>query len=1153
MVLLKNRISSFVGFISICVLVLNLLSCEKKKSEWESLPKFAPHEPYESPFVARKVLLVRNVYGARSAISGNSSEEQSLNNTQSNIVAVVDNTCLTRVYTPESNSTALSFYFYRHPERNPIQKIQYYSFALSLPMTRNQISDWVNKDECIMGISDESVYQTNGFNDPLYSSHQQSYLDTVNFELSGINFYPGNLDSVKVAVIDTGVGTHADLGTSTELPGVIHREDMRSNYSKSAPECRAVPYTNEIPNNTHGTFVGGIIAAKSQNSLGVVGVARNAQLISLSVGDCNSRTTTTEIGNAMQRALELGAEVVNISMGGATSDDPALRNAVVSLLNRKAVIVVSAGNHYDDLRVKESYPAVYAKQYPGFITVGWGTPAGKLEEGDKETHGSNFSPEHVKILAPGTSIASTIATGATPQGYALLPGDFGVGQGSSFSTPIVTGAVAMTIGFLKHNGLSFDEQMVEYLVTKQGARNDSTLTNFIRNGAVLDLSKLGKLLKYLLDSGEVQQPINISNKNTYYNTTTKQAEITFSATWNLEATHFGARIGLFDVSPGCNYSAPCLIQDFGLPSNSGSMNYKLSRNELLPMLPDGSDPDLNIYVAVAIYYRVPNGDGKFKNNFGLDAVQKVNVRDFDFSTNASPFYGEVTNLRTDQQYLYVQGWACLQGNNKPASVEMIDEAGVPLTTSFSYSYSLMNPNHSVSFDFLGRRGGPFVAHSFSMRQTGRAVYKSGLEGNPLFFDKCRTLTIAHGFEFGFPLKDIIQKTLQGKKFSIRATSPRSAATKIKLKDQFNQEQFQFPEVNFQETVPSNVQLTRGEDTVLVSGSLCSVSPSPIHVELSFSRWNLQCRLKKVTDFPNFSDPCSLSTGDNCVPDVYDSEFTDRNVVADYYDSSTGFRRALGNLGLEKILLPLGRTLMDEHIRTYPTFWPNATVSTHVIPGHEQAYFDAVRAKQFREVLTGDLLDGIQVGHFHVQDRGPEVAPGNRKHLADRTGGSVNAVRRGYEMYWDWYDVGEDYTPSIVAYPLDKEKYIGDYIFRTYRVEKLMREVKKYETPIGAYSQMLGNDVIASGTHEGGGCGFRFPVSSRVDNISTLTPEINGEIQAFLKKNERPIENAKIDSVALAMQSVPFDIRFFQDGVMILHLLSDFGSRTVPVETFGRGK
>ena len=265
------------------------------------------------------------------------------------------------------------------------------------------------------------------------------------------------------------------------------------------------------------------------------------------------------------------------------------------------MIIAAAGNNYENLAVKESYPAVYSKQYPGFITVGWGTQDGNLEKGNQSTWGSNYSPDHVKILAPGTSIASTLVP-TTVAGYTSLGDGIGQGSGSSFATPMVSAAAALAIGFMKAHNLTFDERLIEYLLTEKGSHINPNLTSYVHNGSVLDLNKLGNSLKYLVDSGTSPQPIKVTNPSIHYDAPTQSAVATFGAEWNLDLTHYGARLGLFDAS--CGYSSPCLIQDYVLDGNIGSRTFNLTRNETLPILADPSDPDFKLPISVAIYYTI---------------------------------------------------------------------------------------------------------------------------------------------------------------------------------------------------------------------------------------------------------------------------------------------------------------------------------------------------------------------------------------------------------------------------------------------------------------------------------------------------------------------------------------------------------------------
>jgi hypothetical protein len=1105
------------------LLSVTLLSCARTETNEERNPAFAEREPYPSPFAQKRVQLSTESFSKPATAS-----EVPTTNAGLKIVMIAKNDCIDRQCA--SSPTSPSCLLVNHAERKRDLQTQFFPVKLTKQLSETELNQWISADSCIVGISNNQEYKTEVLDDPYYLSHQKTYLDTVKFQTSLARFKPEDLSPVRVAVIDTGIATHPDFGDAAALPGVIHREDLRSTSSKEAPECASKPFSLAQPNHPHGTMVSGVIGATAGNATGTAGIASNAQLLSFAVGNCNGQMSTTEIGNALLAASQRQAEVVNLSLGGRTGDDPAVRFSLIQLLNAKAVIVVAAGNSYLDLSAASFYPATYAAQYPGIITVAWGTPTGEIQLGNQVNQGSNYSPQHVKILAPGEMHAvPTLANG-----YAT-----GI-RGSSLSTPVVAGAVALTIGFLKKKGLSYDESMVDYLITRNTSEKRNSLVSYVRDGAVLDMDKLGQALQNLVLTGNQPAPIVADQVSLTYNESLKQQQLQMRLNWDLISTHFGARLGIFDAR--CGYSAACLIQDFVLPANKGSQQIRLSRNDLLPTLPNQSDPALALYISAAIYYKVVNADGTAKPNFGTDAIFRFNLRDQDGSDNASPLYSGVTNIRTDQQYLYVQGFVCQENSNKAVPVQIIDAANNAVIADFAYNYSLMVP-HSTPVDSSMAFGpGNFLAFGFAMKQLQKPAFVAGLEANPEDILPCHTLTVAHGFEFGVKLKDIVTGNRQGTKFRVRATNPRTNAM-VLLKDKLGNEQFSFPDVNLQTRPPTVVNVSRSGDNIGITGSICSQSPTPVQMEVSFSQWSFRCTVKNKTPFPDLTDPCGLGNY-MPLPLLFDPSLTDRQKFRHVYFWSPGFNEPVYDLSLTPLELA-------KHQQVYPTRWPNASVSGST--NANATFLNYLASKQFREVGSNSIVGGFQNGDFTVATRGPANTAITSANLANRAGTSVLPIFRYLAQYWDYYDVGEEYTDSVIAYDIDITKTIGEYLFRTLGVRKLMRETKKYETPMGLGSTFLTYNSIPKGTAEGGACGYRFPLSSTVNQISRYNPFVSEYQIAVLRQGESPQSRFNFtQTMAATMQRIPLDIRFFQDGTMILHLLTDYNSGTTPLPTLGRG-
>ncbi len=134
---------------------------------------------------------------------------------------------------------------------------------------------------------------------------------------------------VRVAVVDTGVDCgHPDL----------------------SGQCAAqVNYVGGFQDdNGHGTHVAGIIAALTNNGVGVAGVASGVKLVALKVLDQNGEGTTATAAAAIVDAVRLyGAKVINLSFGGPRDPggpDAVLQAAIDEAYARGAVVVAAAGN-----------------------------------------------------------------------------------------------------------------------------------------------------------------------------------------------------------------------------------------------------------------------------------------------------------------------------------------------------------------------------------------------------------------------------------------------------------------------------------------------------------------------------------------------------------------------------------------------------------------------------------------------------------------------------------------------------------------------------------------------------------------------------------------------------------------------------------------
>ena len=115
--------------------------------------------------------------------------------------------------------------------------------------------------------------------------------------------------------------------------------------------------SDEHPNddNSHGTHVAGTIAQSTDNDIGVAGIAFNSCLMPVKVLDNNGDGNYYDIINGIYFAVNNGAKVINMSLGGLYYSE-SLEIAVNHAYNNGVTVIAAAGNDgLSSLR----YPAAY--------------------------------------------------------------------------------------------------------------------------------------------------------------------------------------------------------------------------------------------------------------------------------------------------------------------------------------------------------------------------------------------------------------------------------------------------------------------------------------------------------------------------------------------------------------------------------------------------------------------------------------------------------------------------------------------------------------------------------------------------------------------------------------------------------------------------
>ena len=271
--------------------------------------------------------------------------------------------------------------------------------------------------------------------------------------------------NVTVAVIDTGILPHPDL-VGRVLPGYdfisdpgrardgdARDPDPRDEGDWSGGECGA-----EYDSFFHGLFVAGLIAANTNNDIGIAGLAGGVQILPVRVlGACGGTFEDVLEGMMWASGIKIAgvppnttpARVINMSLGGYGACDQSVQEAVDDALAQGAVVVVSAGN--ESLDAMDFAPG----NCSGVITV-----AAHNARGDPTSY-TNFG-KRIDLSAPGGDLPVTDLIVSLSNDGKTVPEEPGYtyAAGTSFSAPLVSGAAALILG---RDPLLTSGQVLDYL------------------------------------------------------------------------------------------------------------------------------------------------------------------------------------------------------------------------------------------------------------------------------------------------------------------------------------------------------------------------------------------------------------------------------------------------------------------------------------------------------------------------------------------------------------------------------------------------------------------------------------------------------------------------------------------------------------------
>jgi subtilisin family serine protease len=278
----------------------------------------------------------------------------------------------------------------------------------------------------------------------------QQYFDLINIEPSWSNELRMN-KQVVVAVLDSGVDLdHPDLVNNIwNNPAEIANNGIDDDFNSYVDDTSGWDFidSDNIPEPVvsgsydrvaanHGTVISGVIAA-ARNGSGIIGVAPQAKIMPLRILDSRGQGNTLVLSQAIDYAVENGADIINLSLVGSSYDE-SLRLAVKNAYDNGVMIVAASGNEEDmgiDLDTSPRYPVCEMDEVNRVLGVS------AVDSERALTDFSNFGYNCIDVSAPGTNFYSTVFNQlANPEFTEYYTSGW---SGTSVAAPVISATAAL--------------------------------------------------------------------------------------------------------------------------------------------------------------------------------------------------------------------------------------------------------------------------------------------------------------------------------------------------------------------------------------------------------------------------------------------------------------------------------------------------------------------------------------------------------------------------------------------------------------------------------------------------------------------------------------------------------------------------------------
>ncbi|MFW5703423.1 MAG: S8 family serine peptidase [Patescibacteria group bacterium] len=337
-----------------------------------------------------------------------------------------------------------------------------------------------------VAISENRRYTISGTpNDTYYSN--QWYLTNINYD-QAYDYGKGPYATV-IAVLDNGVNTaESDLSgqfwVNTGETAGNGIDDDGNGYIDDVNGCNFYKYNNGpiatrdesclassmyTAGSNHGTDTALLMASKTNNNFGMSSVCPGCKIMILDIDDTGG-AALTEIVDAINYAIDEGADVINFSYASAcpfdTSSDGVMQTLLNTLINTEQIAFVQSAGNYGSRTQSECTDECGANTYCStearnstYYYIDGKEVANKINvaatnSSNKRASFSNYdgtAEDATSIAAPGDSLPI------------FRNGSLTTINGTSYASPIVAGTLGLILNHTKGDLNPTTNQLYTYL------------------------------------------------------------------------------------------------------------------------------------------------------------------------------------------------------------------------------------------------------------------------------------------------------------------------------------------------------------------------------------------------------------------------------------------------------------------------------------------------------------------------------------------------------------------------------------------------------------------------------------------------------------------------------------------------------------------